>query len=117
MAINDILARVIAKVRKFDIGMRNSFKNSIMFNNSGNIGISLITLVFGSAPFIINGKTPYLNQALAAQVIILVFMNITMNTIGFYNAGRAKMNVKKSIGHILRMPNIYVIALAFFLIT
>ena len=97
MIINDILARVISKARKFDAGMKNAFKNAIMFNNSGNIGISLITLVFGNAPYIVDDGTPYLNQALAAQVIVLVFMNMTMNTIGFYNAGRAKMDIKNSI--------------------
>lgn len=115
MLANDILARIISKVRKFDVGMQNAFKNSIMFNNSGNIGISLITLVFGSAPFVVDGRTPYLNQALTTQVIVLVFMNISMNTIGFFNAGRAKMNIKKSICKILAMPIIYIMPLAFVL--
>jgi len=115
IVVNDLLAKTISKIRKFDVGMTNAFKNSIMFNNSGNIGIALITLVFGSAPFVINGKTPYLNQALTAQIIILVFMNISMNTIGFYNAGRAKMNIKDSIRQILAMPSIYVIPIALLL--
>lgn len=106
------LGYIISKIRKFDEGMTSAFENSIMFNNSGNIGISLITLVFGSMPYIINGKTPYLHQALAAQVIILIFMNVTMNTIGFYNAGRAKMTVKDSFYQILTMPSIYAIILA-----
>jgi len=112
MAASLLLANVISKFRKYDVGMTNAFKNSIMFNNCGNIGISLITLVFGSAPYIIGGKTPYLNQALTAQVIIMVFMNITMNTIGFFNAGRAKMNIKESMYQILTMPSIYAILLA-----
>jgi len=115
MVANNLLARIISKIRKYDVGMTNAFKNSIIFNNSGNIGISLITLVFGNAPFVVGGKTPYLNQALTAQVIILVFMNITMYTIGFYNAGRAKMNIKDSIHQILTMPSIYAILLALLL--
>lgn len=115
MIINDILARVISKVRKFDAGMSNAFKNAIMFNNSGNIGVSLITLVFGSAPYIVNGATPYLNQALTAQVIILVFMNISINTVGFFNAGRAKMDIKHSILKIFAMPIVYFMPLAFIL--
>ena len=112
LVINDLLARIIARIRKYDIGLTNAFKNSIMFNNSGNIGLSLITLVFSSAPFVIDGKTPYLGQAVAAQIIILVFMNLTMNTIGFYNAGRATMNFKDSIRQILSLPAIYAIPLA-----
>lgn len=110
--INDFLARLIAKVRKYDIGLTNAFKNSIMFNNSSNIGLSLITLVFSSAPFIIDGNTPYLGQAIAVQIIIMVFMNLTTNTIGFYNAGRAKMNFKDSIRQIFSLPAIYAIPLA-----
>ncbi|MGE5627547.1 MAG: AEC family transporter [Solirubrobacterales bacterium] len=115
MGASWVLGNIISRVRKFDKGMTSAFENSIMFNNSGNIGISLITLVFGSAPYIINGKTPYLHQALAAQVIILIFMNITMNTLGFYNAGRAKMAMKDSVYHILTMPAIYAILLALLL--
>ena len=112
LIINDLLGRVIARIRKYDIGLTNAFKNSIMFNNSGNIGLSLITLVFSSAPFVIDGKTPYLGQAIAAQIIILVFMNLTLNTIGFYNAGRATMNMKESIKQIFSLPSIYAIPLA-----
>jgi predicted permease len=112
LVINDLLARIIARIRKYDIGLTNAFKNSIMFNNSGNIGLSLITLVFSSAPFVIDGKTPYLGQAIAAQIIILVFMNLTINTIGFYNAGRATMNIKDSIRQIFSLPSIYAIPLA-----
>ncbi|NLI92939.1 MAG: AEC family transporter [Peptococcaceae bacterium] len=115
MIANDLLARIISKIRKYDVGMTNAFKNSIMFNNAGNIGVSLITLVFSNAPYVIGGKTPYLNQALTAQVIILTFINITMNTIGFYNAGKAKKNIKDSIYQILTMPSIYAILLALLL--
>ncbi|MDF2531155.1 MAG: transporter, partial [Clostridia bacterium] len=112
LVINDLLARIIAKIRKYDIGLTNAFKNSIMFNNSGNIGLSLITLVFSSAPFVVDGKTPYLGQAISAQIIILVFMSLTMNTIGFYNAGRASRNLKDSIRQIFSLPAIYAIPLA-----
>lgn len=112
LIINDLISRIISKIRKYDLSQKNAFKNSIMFNNTGNIGVSLVTLIFGSAPFVINGKTPYLSQALTAQIMILVFMNITMNTIGFYNAGRANMNIKDSMHQIFTMPSIYVILVA-----
>lgn len=86
-----------------------------MFNNTGNVGVALVTLIFGNAPDIINGKTPYLNEALTSQIMILVFINITMNTIGFYNAGRAKMNIKASMRQIFSMLSIYAIPLHFYL--
>lgn len=112
LATNDLLARVIAKIQGYDIGMTNAFKNSIMFNNSGNIGLSLIALVFSSAPFVIDGQTPYLDEALAAQIMILVLTNISSNTLGLYNASRGKMNFRNSIRKILGMPPIYTIPLA-----
>ena len=112
LLVNDVISRIISKIRKYDVGMTSAFKNSIMFNNTGNIGVSLVTLIFGSAPYIIDGKTPYLAGALTSQIMILVFMNITMNTIGFYNAGRAKMNIKDSMRQIFTMPSIYAIPLA-----
>jgi malate permease and related proteins len=112
LIVSDILSRIICKIRKYDTGLASAFKNSIMFNNTGNIGLSLVTLIFGSAPFVINGQTPYLSQALPAQIMIMVFMDLTMNTFGFYNAGRAKRNFKESIRQIFNMPIIYVIPLA-----
>ena len=115
LIFNHLLATVISKIRKYDIGLTNAYRNAIMFNNSGNIGLSLITLVFSSAPFIINGSTPYLNEALAAQIIVMVFMNITMNTLGIYNAGRAKMNIKDSMRKIFSMPAVYAVPLALLL--
>ena len=115
LIVNDIFARIISKIRKFDVAMTSAFKNSIMFNNTGNIGVSLVTLIFGNAPYIIDGNTRYLNIALTSQIMILVIMNITMNTIGFYNAGRAKMNIKASLHQIFTMPSIYAIPLALLL--
>jgi predicted permease len=77
----------------------------------GNIGLSLITLVFTSGSYVVDGKTPYLNEALAVVIAILIFMNISMYTMGFYNAGRASMDFKKSVSKMFSMPSIYVIPL------
>jgi malate permease and related proteins len=115
MIFSDMLARIIAKVRKYDLSLANTFKNSIMFNNAGNIGLSLIVLVFSNSPYMVNGQTPYLNQAVTTIIIIMVFMNLSSNTLGFYNAGRGKMNLKDSIRQIFIMPSIYVIILVFLL--
>lgn len=110
---NDLIGRVVARVRNYDTALGNAFKNSIMFNNSGNIGLSLIILVYSGAPFVIDGKTPYLNEAVAAQIMILMLQNISSNTLGFYNAGRASFNAKDAIAQVFSMPPIYVIPAAF----
>jgi predicted permease len=110
--VNSSVASLVAKARGYDEGLKNAFKNSIMFYNSGNIGIPLITLVFSSGSFVVNGKTPYLTLALTTQVVVLVVQNITTNTVGFFNAGKDKMHWKESIRSILYMPTIYAIPAA-----
>jgi predicted permease len=115
LMVNGLLAKAVAVFRRYDVSMMNAFRNSIMFNNSGNIGVSLITLVFSSAPYAVDGKLPYLEEALAAQIIILMVMNITSNTLGFYFAGKAKMSLKDSLRQIFTMPSIYVVPLALLL--
>lgn len=106
---------VICKVRKHDKDFIGAMTNSICLFNSGNIGIPLITLVFSSAPFIIDGKTPYLALALTCQILIMTFQTIMSNTLGFINAGRATVDLKTAIIKVLKMPAIYAIALAFLL--
>ncbi|MBF4692099.1 AEC family transporter [Fusibacter ferrireducens] len=115
LIINDLISRVVSKLRHFDTGMANAFKNSIQFNNTGNIGLSLVTLVFSTGPYFINGETPYLVEAQTALIIVMVFTNISTNTLGFYNAGRATMKFKDSIIKIFSMPSIYAIPAALIL--
>lgn len=110
---NYFLSALIAKIRGYDIGMKNAFANSLMFFNSANIGVPLITLVFSNEPFVINGETPYLSTAIAAQIMVMLFQNITINTIGFINAGRANTEWKDSLAKVFKMPIIYTIILAF----
>jgi len=112
MVVNLMLAMIVSKIRKYPVGMKNAFSNSIMFYNSGNIAIPLITLVFSSPPFVVNGETPYLSLALTVQIIVMLFQNITVNTIGFFNAGRAKFHWKESVLQIFTMPAIYAVPLA-----
>ena len=76
--VNSVVASFIARLCKYDEGFKNAFMNSIMFYNSGNIGIPLITLVFSSGPFLVEGKTPYLTLALTTQVVVLIVQFIDM---------------------------------------
>lgn len=115
LAANYVIVTIIAKKRKMSESLKNAFINSVSFYNSGNIGVPLITLVFSNAPYYVNGETPYLKLALTAQVMIMVFQNVTTNSIGFINAGRAKLNWRDTIKIILRMPAIYAMPLAMLL--
>lgn len=113
LAANMLITSVVSKARGYSKGLKNAFANSVMFYNSANIGIPLITLVFSSDPFIVNGETPYLSIALAVQIMVLVVQNISTYTIGFMNAWGANTQWKDSFIKILRMPIIYAIVLAF----
>lgn len=115
LIVNMLVTFIVTRMCGYDKGLRNAFVNSTLFFNSGNIGIPLITLVYSSVPFLVNGQTPYLEIALTTQVIILVTQNITLNTLGFINAGRASTTWRESVFKVLKMPTIYVVPLIFIL--
>jgi len=106
---NLFVSSLISRIKGYDTTMKSAFSNSIMFYNSGNVGLPLVTLVFSSYPYIIDGQTPYLDLAVTTQITILVVQNVTTNTLGFFNAGKANLHWKDSIRKILGMPVIYVI--------
>ncbi len=112
---NMVIGVVISKVRKYDNGMENAFQNAVMFYNSGNIGIPLITLVFSTGAFLVDGQTPYLGIALTTQIMVLVVQNVSVNTLGYFNAGRANLHWKDALMNVLKMPAIYTVTLAFLL--
>lgn len=115
LVINMLIGTVAGKLLRYDKGLTNAFTNSIMFYNSGNFGIPLVTLIFTSKSFLINGETPYLAYALSIQVIVLMVQNITTNTIGVFNASHASAGFKVAFKKALKMPALYFISAAFLL--
>lgn len=115
LVINFIVTTLIAHVKKYEFNFKAAFVNSVMFYNAGNIGIPLITLVFSSKPFIINGETPYLDIAVTSQIMVFIVQSLTTNTIAFFNAGRGNMDWKDSLKNVFKMPAIYVIPISIIL--
>ena len=115
LGINMLGGLAVSRIRRFEAGMGNAFQNAVMFYNSGNIGIPLVTLVFSSGPFLVDGQTPYLGVALTTQIMVLVVQNISINTLGFFNAGRANLHWRDAVMNVLKMPAIYTVTLAFLL--
>ena len=113
MVISFLYATLIGKVRHYDLGMVEACRNALMFNNTGNLGFSLINLVFAHEPFLVDGQTPYLKAALSAHMIYYIVQSITLNSICLYQAGRGKATVKQTLKVIFHMPMLYAIALGF----
>lgn len=112
MVICFCLANIVSKIRHYDEGMIQSCRNALMFNNTGNLGVALIILVFSHDPFVVNEQTPYLTEALVAQVIIFIIQSITLNTLGLYQAGRGRLSAHDTLKVMFHMPMLYVLLLA-----
>lgn len=113
MLLIGVLGVIIGKIRGYPAGKVEAFKNGTMFSNNGNIGIALIALVFSNAPYIVNGGTPYLAEAGAVATMMLVQMNMFLNTLGLYQAGKGIMSPKDALIKVFRMPVPYTLAAVF----
>ena len=101
LLINMLISRVVARICHYGVGMRNAFQNSIIFYNSGNFGLPLITLVFSSGAYAVGNDNPYLNIALTTQVMIMVVQNVSVNTWGFYNAASSNRHWLEAVRNVL----------------
>lgn len=102
-----VLSFLITRLGRYPVGIRNAFLNSVMYFNTANFGLPLITLVFRDSP--------YYDQVVTIQVLIILVQTIAMNTLGFMAADQGKMHWKVSLSGVLKMPNIYMVVLAFLL--
>lgn len=113
MMILGVIGTVVGKIREFSVSKTEAFKNGTMFSNNGNIGIALIALVFSNAPYVVDGKTPYLAVASAAATMMLVQMNMCLNTLGLYQAGKGKLTPRDALSVVFHMPVIYTLVAVF----
>lgn len=113
LLINLLAPRLIAPLMNLEKSETKAFQNSVAFYNSGNIGIPLISLVFSTGSYLVNGETPWLSIAMATQIMVLLVQNATTNTIGYYNAWSAKVSWKVAMAKVIQMPTIYGVILAF----
>ncbi len=105
LAVTWLLSLIIIKLGNYPRSIGNAFLNSVLFFNSGNFGLPLITLIFQGSP--------WQNQAVTAQIMVLLVQNTCMNTLGFLNADNGRMHWKESLLGVLKMPVIYAVFLAF----
>ena len=113
MTLLGIIGTIIAKTLHWDSAKKEAFKNGTMFSNAGNIGIALVALVFSNDPYVIGGETPYLSEAAAVSTLILVQMNMFLNTLGMYQAGKGSLSPHDALMAVARTPVIYTLTAAF----
>lgn len=113
MALLAIGGIVIGHMRRFPAAKTEIFKNGTMFSNNGNIGVALIALIYTNAPYGNDLEAPYLAEALAVATMTLVQMNLTLNTIGLYQAGKGRLSPMDTFRFILHMPVLYTLIAVF----
>ena len=112
LAVSFVAGAGFANVLKLPNKTKKAFENALMFCNSGNIGVSLVTLVFSNPPFAENGSAPFLQAALSVQIMALLVQNLSTNTIGFINSGGDGITMKTGIIRVLKMPTLYAVCCA-----
>lgn len=112
LLLHGILAEIIARWRGYDAGQRESFRVMTMFTNCGNIGLSMVTLIYSQPPFINGYEKPYYTTAMAAITILLIMTNVLLNTLGLYLSGRGRLTTRDALRMIEHMPTVYVVLAA-----
>lgn len=107
------VATIICHFSNYDYRKMQIYRNCVMYTNCGNIGVAVATFIFSNAPYIINGETPYLHQAILTMVTLLVINNVLSNTLGLYSTGVGIMTAHDSIRTVFHMPMVYVVPLTF----
>jgi predicted permease len=113
MVVIGAIAWCIGRLRHMDVGKIEALKNGTMFSNTGNIGIALVALVFSNPPFVVHGTTPYLIPAVCASTMVLIQMNLFLNTLGLYQAGRGALTPRDTLSVIFHMPVVYILVSVF----
>lgn len=96
------VSELVVRLRRYQGGMPSAFRNSVIFYNSGNYGLSLNQLVFGGNPF-----------TMSVQIIIMTMQAILPSTYGIYSVNAHRMTWKESFRTIATMPVLYAIPAAF----
>lgn len=94
------ISTLLAKLRGYSKSESSVFINSSTYFNAGNYSLPLIQLLF---------EDPI---AISIQAIILMAHNIAFFTVGIFTAGSGNRSTKDALLYILKMPLLYVMALA-----
>lgn len=106
------LAFLAAKIFGFKGKKGAAFRALSTFSNAGQIGIALILMIFSHPPYTPGGDAPYLDEARGAIVLLLILMNIAINTAGASLLGDKGNTLFSTLKFIISMPAVYAILAA-----
>ncbi len=91
-----LIVQLIAKLGKYNQGVRGVFTNSVVLYNSGNYGIPVNDLAFKHDPF-----------AATIQVIVMTLQNVFSYTFGIFSLRSVEEGKFRALIGLLKMPAIY----------
>lgn len=112
MVLLFVLSGWVAKWLGLSMQDKADFQAISTFSNSGHLGAALVMLVFSHDPFVVNGETPYLTTAMGTMAILMILMNVAVNTWG---GALIRSDSDKRIHlfpALLKMPVFYAVLLA-----
>lgn len=91
---------------------RKVFRAASVFPSSGHIGAALVFLVYTQPPFGRGSDTPFLPEAMGAMIVLMIFMEILVHTVGASLAKDRTPSWKEALLVPVKMPALYAAVLA-----
>ncbi len=109
LALLLVLSGVLSK---FTAGNAGDFVAASSFCNSGYLGAVLMFLLFSHAPYLVDGKAAYLDDAMGIMALLMTFMNIAFHGIGGVLISNGKKSIASACTGSLKAPVLYAAVLA-----
>ncbi len=109
LTLSLLLERICGKELGNDVAAASSFCNS------GYLGAVLMYLLFSHAPYLVDGKAAYLDDAMGLMALLMTFMNIAFHSIGEAMISTEKKSFARACLGSLQTPVLYAAILAFLL--
>ena len=85
------------------------------FSNSGYLGAVLIFLLFSHAPYLLDGKAAFLDDAMGIMALLMTFMNLAFRLLGDVMLSKEKKSFSSALTNVLCAPVLYAAIAAFLL--
>ncbi len=109
---DSVIAFITARIFGFSGGKARAFRALSTLSNAGNIGVTLILMIFSHAPYLVDSDTPYLDEARGTIILLLILMNIAINTLGASLIGSKESFFPGILKFIISMPAVYAVLAA-----